>query len=58
MVVPPYVVSVSYGFNVNQVSLSSAKDLCNLFSMLGSKGVSVIVASGDGGGECLLLPLW
>lgn len=46
---PPSVVSISYGFNENQVSQSTASNLCNLYGMLGSRGVSVIVASGDGG---------
>lgn len=54
---PPSVVSISYGFNENQVSQSTASNLCNLYGMLGSRGVSVIVASGDGGGEICLTKL-
>ncbi|KAF9922326.1 hypothetical protein FBU30_007591 [Linnemannia zychae] len=49
MAEPPSVVSFSYGFNENQVSRNSAVNLCNLFGRLGARGVSIIVASGDGG---------
>ncbi|KAF9309723.1 hypothetical protein BG003_009433 [Podila horticola] len=38
-----------YGFNENQVSQKSAQNLCNVFAKLGARGISVIVASGDGG---------
>ncbi|KAI8869069.1 subtilisin-like protein, partial [Ramicandelaber brevisporus] len=33
----------------NQVSQSNANNLCSLFMQLGARGISVIVASGDGG---------
>ncbi|KAK2462492.1 hypothetical protein APHAL10511_005462 [Amanita phalloides] len=46
---PPTVVSISYGFNENQVSKGSATILCNLYAQLGSRGVSILYATGDGG---------
>ncbi|KAK2462490.1 hypothetical protein APHAL10511_005460 [Amanita phalloides] len=46
---PPTVVSVSYGFNENQLSQASANTLCNIYGQLGARGVSVLYASGDGG---------
>jgi len=46
---PPTAISISYGFNEYQVSQTAAKSLCNLFMALGGRGVSVIIASGDGG---------
>ncbi|KAK2462494.1 hypothetical protein APHAL10511_005464 [Amanita phalloides] len=46
---PPTVVSISYGFNENQLSQSSATTLCNIFAQLGARGTSVLIASGDGG---------
>lgn len=46
---PPSVLSLSYGFNENALSSSVANNMCNLFGQLGTRGVSVIVASGDGG---------
>ncbi|KAG0016591.1 hypothetical protein BGZ81_011141 [Podila clonocystis] len=47
--VTPSVLSLNYGFDEDSVSQSAANMLCNLFAQLGSRGVSVIVASGDGG---------
>jgi len=47
--IPPTVLTISYGYNEPQVPLSHANRLCNLFAELGARGVSVIVASGDGG---------
>ncbi|KAK5809650.1 family S53 protease [Linnemannia elongata] len=49
MTSPPSVVSISYGFDEKQVSPETARNLCNQFAQLGARGVSVIVASGDGG---------
>ncbi|KAF9972599.1 hypothetical protein BGZ73_004275 [Actinomortierella ambigua] len=46
---PPSVLSISYGFNENQVSSNQVAAVCNAFQQLGSRGVSVIVATGDGG---------
>ncbi|KAH8696422.1 putative protease S8 tripeptidyl peptidase I [Talaromyces proteolyticus] len=46
---PPPVLSISYGFNENALSRGAATSMCNLLAQLGARGVSVIVASGDGG---------
>ncbi|KAJ6554608.1 family S53 protease [Mycena capillaripes] len=46
---PPTVVSLSYGFNENQLSPAVQNTVCNQYMQLGARGVSVIVASGDGG---------
>ncbi|KAH8995019.1 subtilisin-like protein [Lactarius akahatsu] len=47
--VVPQTISISYGFIEKGVPLQYAKKLCDLFSELGARGVSVIVASGNGG---------
>jgi tripeptidyl-peptidase-1 len=41
--------SISYGYNENAMAASNANSLCNAFAQLAARGVSVIVASGDGG---------
>lgn len=46
---PPSVLSLSYGFDEYALSTNLAQKMCNLFGQLGSRGVSVLVASGDGG---------
>jgi tripeptidyl-peptidase-1 len=46
---PPSVMSLSYGFDENALSPNLAKNMCNLFGQLGARGVSILVASGDGG---------
>lgn len=46
---PPTVLSTSYGFNENALTSSNVNSVCNAFAQLGARGVSVIVASGDGG---------
>lgn len=46
---PPTVLSLSYGFDENTLSTRNANSICNAFAQLGARGVSVIVASGDGG---------
>ncbi|KAF9162193.1 hypothetical protein DFQ26_003760, partial [Actinomortierella ambigua] len=46
---PPSVISISYGFNEPDVTPNEASGLCSKFQQLGARGVSVIVASGDGG---------
>ncbi|RAO68817.1 uncharacterized protein BHQ10_004829 [Talaromyces amestolkiae] len=46
---PPTVLSLSYGFDENTLGTSNANSICNAFAQLGARGVSVIVASGDGG---------
>lgn len=45
----PNTISISYGDDEATVPLSYADNVCNLFSQLGAKGVSVLVASGDSG---------
>lgn len=45
----PQTVSISYGDDESTVPLSYATQVCNLFSQLGARGVSVLVASGDSG---------
>lgn len=45
----PNTVSISYGDDEDTVPLSYADEVCTLFSTLGAKGVSVLVASGDSG---------
>jgi tripeptidyl-peptidase-1 len=41
--------SLSYGFDEGALSANLAKNMCNLFGQLGARGVSILVASGDGG---------
>ncbi|KAJ0124761.1 hypothetical protein J7T55_006102 [Diaporthe amygdali] len=52
----PNTLSISYGDDEQTVPDSYATNACNLFSQLGARGVSVLVASGDSGvggsGEC------
>ncbi|KAF4627954.1 hypothetical protein G7Y89_g10196 [Cudoniella acicularis] len=45
----PNTVSISYGDDEVTVPLDYATSTCNLFSQLGARGVSVLVASGDSG---------
>ncbi|PNY27653.1 Tripeptidyl-peptidase SED2 [Tolypocladium capitatum] len=45
----PQVVSISYGVNEQVVPEAHAKQVCNMFGLLGTRGVSVIVSSGDTG---------
>ncbi|KAI8625429.1 peptidase S8/S53 domain-containing protein [Xylariaceae sp. FL1651] len=45
----PNIISVSYGGDESEVALSVADATCNLFSELGSAGVSIVFASGDSG---------
>ena len=45
----PNTVSISYGDDEATVPLDYANTACNLFSQLGARGVSVLVASGDSG---------
>ncbi|KAH8678016.1 peptidase S8/S53 domain-containing protein [Xylariales sp. PMI_506] len=45
----PNTISISYGDDESTVPLSYADEVCNLFSQLGARGVSVLVASGDSG---------
>jgi len=45
----PNTLSISYGDDEDTVPLSYADEVCTLFSTLGARGVSILVASGDGG---------
>ncbi|KAJ5960671.1 Peptidase S8/S53 subtilisin/kexin/sedolisin [Penicillium vulpinum] len=45
----PYVISTSYGEDEQSVPATYARTVCNMFSQLGSRGVSVIFSSGDSG---------
>ncbi|KAJ6023848.1 Peptidase S8/S53 subtilisin/kexin/sedolisin [Penicillium herquei] len=45
----PQVISNSYGEDEQSVPEKYAKTVCNLYSQLGSRGVSVIFSSGDSG---------
>jgi len=45
----PNTISISYGDDESTVPLDYATNVCNLFSQLGARGVSVLVASGDSG---------
>ena len=48
----PTTVSISYGDTEDTVPLSYAQSVCNLFAQVGARGVSILVASGDGGADC------
>ncbi|KAG4030019.1 hypothetical protein MFRU_013g00430 [Monilinia fructicola] len=45
----PNTISISYGDAEDTVPLDYANEVCNLFSQLGARGVSILVASGDSG---------
>lgn len=45
----PNTISISYGDDEDTVPLDYATNTCNLFSQLGARGVSILVASGDEG---------
>ncbi|KAJ7504791.1 family S53 protease [Mycena galericulata] len=45
----PNVLSTSYGFDENELSLPVATTLCNAYMQLGALGTSIIFSSGDGG---------
>ncbi|KAL2818691.1 peptidase S8/S53 domain-containing protein [Aspergillus granulosus] len=45
----PQVISTSYGENEQTIPESYARAVCNLYAQLGSRGVSVLFASGDSG---------
>ncbi|KAF8860253.1 subtilisin-like protein [Acephala macrosclerotiorum] len=45
----PNTISISYGDHEVTVPLDYATNVCNLFSQLGARGVSILVASGDSG---------
>ncbi|KIK61997.1 hypothetical protein GYMLUDRAFT_42427 [Collybiopsis luxurians FD-317 M1] len=51
----PRTVSISYGDDEQTVPADYATQVCNMFASLGSRGVSVMLSSGDdgvGGGDC------
>lgn len=45
----PNSISISYGENEQEIPLSYATQVCNMFAQLGARGKSIIVASGDSG---------
>ncbi|CCM03028.1 uncharacterized protein FIBRA_05145 [Fibroporia radiculosa] len=45
----PSVMTTSYGTNENEISSKVANNLCNTYAALGTRGISVLFASGDGG---------
>ncbi|KAJ4157549.1 hypothetical protein NW754_009194 [Fusarium falciforme] len=45
----PKVISLSYGSNEQHISRSYARQVCNMFGQLGTRGVSVIAAAGNTG---------
>ncbi|OSS43496.1 hypothetical protein B5807_11875 [Epicoccum nigrum] len=45
----PNTLSISYGDDEATVPLSYATNVCNLFSQLGARGVSILISSGDSG---------
>ncbi|OCH85122.1 family S53 protease-like protein [Obba rivulosa] len=46
---PPQVLTTSYGFNEDSITEALAINMCNAYAQLGTRGVSVVFASGDGG---------
>ena len=53
---PPDVISIGYGEIERELPLAYAKSICRLFAMLGVRGVTVLVASGQdgvGAGDCI-----
>ncbi|PIL33245.1 hypothetical protein GSI_04695 [Ganoderma sinense ZZ0214-1] len=46
---PPYVLTTSYGQDEHTMSQKLAQNLCNAYAQLGTRGVSILFASGDGG---------
>jgi tripeptidyl-peptidase-1 len=45
----PNTLSISYGDDEGTVPLSYATNVCNLFSQLGARGISILISSGDSG---------
>ncbi|KAH9948990.1 peptidase S8/S53 domain-containing protein [Amylocystis lapponica] len=46
---PPSAITTSYGFWEEDVSDSIANSLCNAYAQLGTRGTTILFASGDGG---------
>ncbi|KAE8453079.1 hypothetical protein EG329_012266 [Mollisiaceae sp. DMI_Dod_QoI] len=45
----PNSISISYGENEQEIPISYATQVCNLFAQLGARGKSIILSSGDSG---------
>ncbi|KAL4961557.1 S53 family peptidase [Aspergillus stella-maris] len=45
----PQVISTSYGEDEQTIPESYARTVCNLYAQLGSRGVSILISSGDSG---------
>ncbi|KAF9058531.1 family S53 protease-like protein [Rhodocollybia butyracea] len=46
---PPHVLTTSYGFDEPDITATQANQLCDAYMIAGTRGVSVLFASGDGG---------
>ncbi|KAJ4468830.1 family S53 protease-like protein [Lentinula aciculospora] len=46
---PPHVLTTSYGFDEPELTSALANQLCNAYMASGTRGVSILFASGDGG---------
>ncbi|KAJ3729755.1 family S53 protease-like protein [Lentinula raphanica] len=46
---PPHVLTTSYGFDEPDLTSAMANQLCNAYMTSGTRGVSILFASGDGG---------
>ncbi|KAH9016946.1 subtilisin-like protein [Lactarius pseudohatsudake] len=64
----PRTISISYNIDEGSIPVAYAKYLCNQFAMLGTRGVSVLISTGDfgvGKGDCVakdgsvrFIPFW
>ncbi|KAI0062178.1 family S53 protease [Artomyces pyxidatus] len=45
----PHVLSTSYSFNEEDLTIDIATPLCNAYAQLGARGTSIVFSSGDGG---------
>ncbi|KIK70213.1 hypothetical protein GYMLUDRAFT_152126 [Collybiopsis luxurians FD-317 M1] len=46
---PPHVLTTSYGFDEPDLTSTLANQLCNAYMAAGTRGISILFASGDGG---------
>ncbi|KAI0644035.1 family S53 protease-like protein [Trametes meyenii] len=46
---PPHVLTTSYSFNEDDISIILAANLCTAYAQLGARGTSIFFSSGDGG---------
>jgi tripeptidyl-peptidase-1 len=46
---PPHVLTTSYGFDEPDITSTQANQLCDAYMTAGTRGVSILFASGDGG---------